>query len=82
MMRPQWQNFKVEMVISYKDMRGQVYYFNSLGESRQLWANFQFAFFFWQVDNEESKNKYSCIAVYLFCWIKISLFNFSKNLYV
>ena len=32
-------------------------------ESRQPWAIFQFPFFFWQVDNKESKTKYNSIAV-------------------
>ena len=34
-----------------------------IGESRQPQAIFQFPFFFWQVDNKESKNKYSSITV-------------------
>ena len=40
--------------------------FRTVGESRQPRAIFQFPFLFWQVDNKESKNKYSSIALELF----------------
>ena len=34
-----------------------------VGESQQPWAIFQVLFFFGQVHNKESKNKFSSIAV-------------------
>ena len=34
-----------------------------VGKSWQPWLIFQFPFFFGQIDNKESKNKYSSIAV-------------------
>ena len=42
--------------------------FECVEESRQPWAIFQFPFFFGQVDNKESKNKYRVTETWCRTW--------------